>query len=61
MIDDAYKDLSDKAFRIFAFYNVFELYNERLSEKVARRLIPDVIINVQTVSEKFKTHKKKYY
>lgn len=45
-IDDAYAELSDQAFRIFAFYNVFELYNERLSEKVARRLLPDVIIDI---------------
>ena len=46
MVDKAYKNLSDQAFRIFGFYNVFELYNERLSEKVARRLLPDVIINM---------------
>ena len=46
MVDTAYKYLSDQAFKIFAFYNVFELYNERLSEKVARRLLPDVIIDM---------------
>ena len=46
MVDDCYKYLSDQAFKIFAFYNVFELYNERLSEKVARRLLPDIIIDI---------------
>ena len=46
MIDMAYKNLSDQAFKIFAFYNVFEVYNERLSEKMARRLLPDVIIDM---------------
>ena len=47
IIDAAYAKLSDQAFKIFAFYNVFELYNEKLSEKVARRLLPDVIINMK--------------
>ena len=46
MVDTAYKYLSDQAFRIFGFYNVFELYNEKLSEKMARRLLPDLIIDV---------------
>ena len=46
MIDKAYDALSDKAFRIFAFYMVFELYNEKLSEGMARRLLPDVIIDM---------------
>ena len=52
MIDNAYAELSDQAFRIFAFYNVFELYNEKLSEKVARRLLPDEVLDVEPLARK---------
>ena len=52
MTDDCYKYLSDKAFRLFAFYNVFELYNEQTQEKVARRLLPDEVLDVEPLVRK---------
>ena len=49
-VDEAHKELSRKAFRLFGFYNVFELYNEKFSEKIAKRLLPDVILDAEPPS-----------
>jgi len=47
MTDECYKYLSDKAFRLFGFYNIFELYNEKVQENLARRLLPDIILDAE--------------
>ena len=49
VVDGAYKELSDQAFKIFSFWRVFDLYNEKFSDKMALRLLPDVIVDIDEI------------